>query len=184
VEEKAVVTLKDYGKSENDLGVWFPFGEELPAPFDVRVRRIPYDVAQRINKRYGREQMIVVDGVRRPHIERTAEETTKWLLDQAAWAWVDAKRLEIEIGDDDAARLWTGLLKREVLPAETLILEGGTLTHEVKLRILTQIRPFARVTDGETLKKERQDLGTFLILKAALLQSDAAKAEEESRGNS
>lgn len=176
--------LKDYGKSENDLGVWFPFGEEEPPPFEVRVRRIPYDVAQRIGKRYGRETMVMVDGVRRPHVERTAEETTKWLLDQAAWAWVDARGLQLEASDDDGARLWTNLLKREVKSGDVIDLKGGDLTHEVKLRILTQIRPFGLMTDPDTLKKTREDLGTFLILKAALLASDAVKSEEESAKNS
>lgn len=174
--------LKDFGKSENDLGVWFPFGEEDPAPFDVRVRRVPYDVAQRIGKRYGREVMTVVDGVRRPTIERTIEETTKWLLDQAAWSWVDARSLDIEVADEEAAKLWSGLLKREVAAGTVVTLEGAALTHEVKLRVLTQIRPFAQITDAEG-KRERVDLGTFLVLKAAMLQTDAGKAEEAARGN-
>jgi hypothetical protein len=179
-----VALLKDFGKSENDLGVWFPFGEEVPPPFEVRVRRIPYDVAQRIGKRYGRETMVVQDGIRRPHIERSLEETTKWLLDQAAWAWVDARGLQIEVGDEEAARLWTGLLKAEQKVGDAIDLSGAFLSHEVKLRILTQIRPFATMTDTDTMKKERQDLATFLVLKAALLQSDSSKADEEARGNS
>jgi hypothetical protein len=179
-----LAVLRDYGKSENDLGVWFPFGEEIPAPFEVRVRRVPYDVAQRIGKRYGREQMVVTDGVRRPQIERSLEETTKWLLDQAAWAWVDARGLQIEVADDEAARLWTGLLKAEQKVGDVIELSGAFLSHEVKMRVLTQIRPFASMTDPETLKKERQDFGTFLVLKASLLQQDASKAESEALGNS
>jgi hypothetical protein len=177
-----VAILKDFGKSENDQGVWFPFGDEDPAAFDVRVRRIPYDVSTRIGKRYGREVMVVSDGVRRPHVERTLDESTKWLLDQAAWAWVDARGLEIEAGDDEAAKLWSGLLKREVSAGTVVSLEGVALTHEVKLRVLTQIRPFARMTDSDG-KRERVDLGTFLILKAALLQVEASKDEETARGN-
>ncbi len=175
--------LRDFGKSENDLGVWFPFGEEDPAPFDVRVRRIPFDVAQRIGKRYGREVMVVVDGVRRPSVERSIEETTKWLLDQAAWAWVDARGLQIEVADEDAKRLWTGLLKREVEVGEVIDLTGPALTSEAKLRILTQIRPFCIMTDAETGKRERVDLGTFLVMKAALLQSEAASASKDALGN-
>ena len=176
--------LKDFGKSENDLGVWFPFGEEVPAPFEVRVRRIPYDVAQRIGKRYGRETMVVHEGIRRPHIERSMEDTTKWLLDQAAWAWVDAKGLQIEVGDEDGARLWTGLLKKEVTVGEVIDLTGTVLTQEVKMRLLTQVRPFAVMTDSDTLKKERQDLGTFLVLKASMLQQEGAQADKAALGNS
>ena len=174
--------LRDFGKSENDLGVWFNFGEEDPAPFEVRVRRVPYDVAQRIGKRYGREVNVLVDGVRRPTVERSLEETTKWLLDQAAWAWVDARGLQIEVGDDEAARLWTGLLKAEQKVGDVIDLSGAFLSHEVKLRVLTQIRPFCLMTDAEG-KRERQDLGTFLVLKAAFLQQETAKTEEDARGN-
>ncbi len=174
--------LKDFGKSENDLGVWFPFGEEAPAPFEVRVRRVPYDVAQRIGKRYGREVNVVHEGVRRPTVERTLEETTKWLLDQAAWSWVDARGLQIEVGDDEAARLWTGLLKAEQKVGDVIDLSGAFLSHEVKMRVLTQIRPFCQMTDAEG-KRERVDLPTFLVLKAAFLQQETAKADEDARGN-
>lgn len=179
-----MAVLKDYGKSENDLGVWFPFGEEMPAPFEVRIRRIPHDVATRIGKQYGRETMSVVDGVRRPQIERSLEETTKWLLGQAAWAWVDSRGLQIEVADEEAARLWTGLLKAEQKVGDVIDLSGAFLSHEVKMRVLTQLRPFAVVTDTETLKKERQDLPTFLILKAAMLQTETTKSETEALGNS
>lgn len=179
-----MAVLKDYGKSENDLGVWFPFGEEVPAPFEVRIRRIPHDVATRIGKQYGREAMSVVDGVRRPQIERSLEEMTKWLLAQAAWAWVDSKGLQIEVGDDDAARLWTGLLKAEQKIGDVIDLSGSFLSHEVKIRVLTQLRPFATVTDTETLKRDRQDLATFLILKSSMLQTDTTKSETEALGNS
>lgn len=173
--------LKDFGKPDNDLGVWFPFGED--APFEVRVRRIPYDVQQRIGKRYGRETFIVTDGIKRPHVDRTLEEQTNWLLDQAVWAWTDAKGLEIEVADEEGARLWTGLLKREVTAGEVIALDAGTLTAEVKRRVMTQLRPFARMTDPETNAKERHDLATFLVLKAAQLQAETAKDAEDRRGN-
>lgn len=173
--------LKDFGRSENDLGSWFPFGED--APFEIRVRRVPYDVAQRINKRYGRETMVVVDGIKRPHIERNLEEQTNWLLDQAAWAWSDAKGLQIEVGDEEGARLWTGLLKREVSVGDVLDLSGGDLNDAVKKRILTQVRPYAKVTDAESNRPERHDIASFIVLKAALLQAESAKEEEARRGN-
>jgi hypothetical protein len=182
------MALKDFGKSENDRGLWFPFGEEDPAPFEVRIRRIPYDIAHRINKQYGREQVVTVDGVRRPHIERTIEEQTRWLLTQAAWAWTEARGLEIEVSDDEAARLWTGLLKRDVTVGEVLKLDSGeTLTDAVKQRILTQLRPYSTMTtvDDDTGKAStsRVDLGTFIIIKAAQIQQDFAKAAETSRSN-
>lgn len=179
-----MLILKDYGKSENDLGVWFPFGDAEPAPFEVRVRRIPYSEAQKISKRYGRETMTVVDGIRRPQIERSLEDTTKWILDQAAWAWVDARGLKLEVADDEAARLWSGLIKNDVKVGEVIELSGALLTHEAKLRILTQLRPFAVIIDAETQKRERHDLGTFLVLKASQIQQDAQKADEEALGNS
>lgn len=173
--------LRDFGRSENDLGVWFPFGEE--APFEVRVRRIPYDVQQRISKRYGRETMLVVDGYKRPHIDRSLEEQTNWLLDQAVWAWTDAKGLDIEVADDEGAKLWSGLLKREVQAGEVVTLEGPVLTAEVKRRVLTQIRPFAKMIDTETQRSERHDIATFIVLKAAQLQAEASKENEALRGN-
>ena len=173
--------LRDFGRSENDLGVWFPFGEE--APFEVRVRRIPYDVQQRISKRYGRETMIVTDGYKRPHIDRNLEEQTNWLLDQAVWAWTDAKGLDIEIADDEGARLWSGLLKKEVAVGEVVTLNAENMTAEVKRRVLTQIRPFAKILDPETQRAERHDIATFLVLKAAQLQAEASKDGEAQRGN-
>lgn len=176
--------LRDFGKSENDLGIWFNFGEEHPAPFEVRVRRVPYDVANKISKRYGKEIMVTVDGLRRPTVERDIDQTTKWLYDQAAWAWVDARGLGLEIADEEAAKLWSGLLKREVKVGETLELSGSALTHEAKMRVLLHIRPFAVMTDAETQKKERQDLGTVLVLTAAKLQQGSVDAEQEALGNS
>lgn len=173
--------LRDFGKSENDEGVWFPFGEE--APFEVRVRRIPYDVQQRISKRYGRETMIVTDGYKRPHIDRNLDEQTNWLLDQAVWAWTDAKGLDIEIGDDEGAKLWSGLLKREVGAGDVVSLTRENMTAEVKRRILTQVRPFAKMIDPESQKAEKHDIATFIVLKAAQLQAEAASKSEALRGN-
>lgn len=179
--------LKDYGKSESDLGHWFPFGDEVPAAFDVRVRRVPYDVANRISKKYGKEVMVVSDGLRRPQIERTLDQTTQWLLDQAAFAWVDAKGLQIEVADEAAAKLWSGLLKSEVKEGEVIDLSGSLLTHEAKMRVLTQIRPFALATvvDEETgtARRERQDLASFIVLKASKLLQEGVKAEENASGN-
>lgn len=173
--------LKDFGRSDNDLGSWFPFGEE--APFEIRVRRVPYDVSQKIGKRYGRETMIVVDGLKRPHIERNLEEQTNWLLDQAVWAWVDAKGLQIEVADDDGAKVWTGLLKREVAQGDVIDLTGPALTAEVKRRVLTQVRPYAKVTDTDTHKAERIDIASFIVLKSAEIQAAASQDEENRSGN-
>lgn len=176
--------LKDFGKSDNDLGVWVPFGEEVPPPFEVRVRRIPNDVATKISKRYGRETVIQHDGIRRPHVERSMDEYTNWLLDQAAWAWVDARGLQIEVADEAGAQLWAGLLKKEIKVGELIDLSGPVLTDATKKRILQQVRPFAIMTDTETLKKERVELAAFLVREAARLAVDQNASEKAALGNS
>jgi hypothetical protein len=172
--------LRDFGKSDNDQGQWFPFDDEC----ELRIRRVPYDVAQRISKRYGRETFTISDGVKRPQIERTLDEQTQWLLDQAVWAWTDAKGLEVEVGDEEGAKLWSGLTKQDVKAGDAIPLSGAFLTAEVKRRILTQLRPYAQMTDPETAKKDRVDIGTFIVLKASLLQTQAQATAEEARGNS
>lgn len=194
------MALKDFGKSDNDQGIWFPFGEVEPA-FEVRVRRIPNDVAKRLNAQYGKEVFVSKDGVRIPSIERSLDQWTDYLVSQAAWAWSDVREknedgtyggLSIEIADEDAAKLWKGLAKLESQPeiGATIRIGGGLLTDAVKRRIMLQIRPFATVTvtktdtEGSTTnKREKCDLATFLITKSAEVQTDEVKAEETSRGN-
>jgi len=179
--------LKDFGRSDNDLGLWFAFGEDVPALFELRIRRIPYDVQNMISKRYGREQIITSEGVRYPHMERTLEESTNWLLDQAIWAWTGVrenaeKPFTLEVGDEDGVKLWSRLLKRDVFIGQEFEIHDADLSADVKRRILTQIRPFASMTDAEA-KKQRVDLGTFIVIKQALMAADASKAVADARGN-
>lgn len=177
------MALKDFGKAENDLGEWMPFG--LEGAFELRIRRIPYEIAQRISKRYGRETFIVEGGLKRPTIERSLDEATSWLLDQAIWAWTDARGLEVEVADAEGAKVWSQLLRRDVVQGDLITVDAGMMSAEVKRRVLTQLRPWCSVAPDEPGEKvEKQDLATFVVLQSARLASFAAKRAEEREGNS
>ena len=179
------MALKDYGKAENDPGEWVDFGEDKP--FRLRVRRIPGDVADEIDRRHlGKPQYEVKGGVKRPIHD--IDGLVKALTDKAVWAWTDSEGLEIDIADEEAAKLWGKLLNRDVETGATVALQGNALTADAKRRVLAHLRPFARmrVTDSETggHTEEHHDIGRFIVLEAARLQRQFADQRGELSGNS
>lgn len=178
------MALKDYGKGENDPGTWVDFG--LDKPFRLRLRRIPQDVWEAIDKRHLKTGNFEVrDGIRRR--VKDQDEVVAALTDKALFAWTDADGLEVEIAHEDSAALWGKLLSRTISVGETVSLTGNALTHAVKLRVLEHLKPIARVeeVDEETGSKsiERREIGSFIVLEAAKLQRDFAKIEEERAKN-
>lgn len=179
------MALKDFGKPEHDPGEWREFG--LDNPFRLRIRRIPSDVWDEIDKRHrGKETFEVRDGVRRRITD--GDSMIEALQEKAAWAWTDAEGLEIEIAHDEAAKLWTKLVGREIEVGQTLVICGDVLNHAVKKRVLTHLRPIARVEKFDEEKREtvieRQDIGSFLVLESAQLQKEFASGKEAEAKNS
>lgn len=175
------MALKDYGKADNDPGEWVDFG--LDKPFRLRIRRIPADVWDEIDRRHQNQKdtFEIKEGIRR----RVKDEVglLEALTEKALWAWTDAEGLEIEVEHDDAARVWSDLLKREVQRGETITLAGGILTATVKRRVLRHLRPIARVEPKTSDDNERQDIGSFIVLEAARLQQEFAAAREAQAKN-
>lgn len=179
------MALKDYGKAEHDPGAWVDFG--IDKPFRLRVRRIPPDVWEEIDRRHrGKDSFEVRDGIRRRVQDQDV--VVAALTDKAIFAWVDAEGLEVDIEHEDAAKLWTGLLGREVAVGSRLSLTGESLNASVKRRIFAHLKPIARVedTDEETgqVKVDKRDIASFIVLEAARLQSEFASAREEEQKNS
>jgi hypothetical protein len=167
------VALKDFGKAEHDPGQWVDFG--LDKPFRLRIRRIPSDVWDEIDKRHrGKESFEVRDGVRRR--VQDGDSMVESLQEKASWAWTDAEGLEVEIAHEEASKLWTKLVGRELSVGEALVLAGDVLTTAVKKRVLTHLRPIARV--------ELQDIGSFVVLEAARMQKEFASGKEAEAKNS
>lgn len=178
------MALKDFGKPEHDPGSWVDFG--LDKPFRLRIRRIPSDVWDDIDKRHrGKETFEIRDGVRRR--VQDGDSMIEALQDKAAWAWVDAEGLEIEVAHDEAAKLWGKLIGRDVTVGETLVLNEGVLNNAVKRRVMTHLRPIARVEKFDEEKHEtvveRQDIGSFVVLEAARMQKEFASGKEAEAKN-
>lgn len=166
------MALKAFGKAENDEGEWFPFGED--APFRLRIRRIPHTEAERIEKRHEKGKAFeVVSGIRRPI--RDVEAILNTMTDKAIWCWTDSD-LEIEIADDEAAKLFGA----EV--GQVVKLEGKALTAQVKKFVLREIRPFAN-TENEDGKPVQVDIGIFILKKAMEQQRDLLSEEERAEKN-
>lgn len=184
--------LRHFGKAENDLGTWFDFGftkegdKRGPAPFKLRVRRIPASVVDTIDERHkGREAFEVKDGLRRR--VRDLETVADGLVDKAAWAWTDAEGLEIEVADEEGATWWTKALGREVAVGERVKPSGRELTAEVKKLVISELKPFALTiqTDEETGREKEVwlELGVWIVGRAAELQRDFVKAREADQKN-
>lgn len=178
------MALTDYGKPENDLGEWVDFGKD--APFRLRLRRIPGEKIEEIERRHSKTKNFEVrDGVRRPVLD--TESILASLTDKAIWSWTDAEGLEITAGDEESAKLWSKMLSREIEQGATFSLSGPSLTAEAKRRVLFNHRPFARVdrqNDSGGMTEVEEDIGRFIVTEAARLQKSFGQKREEQAGNS
>jgi hypothetical protein len=161
-----------------------PFGKD--EPFKLCIRRIPGDVADKIDKRHkGKEQFEVSNGVRRP--VHDVDGLLQGLIDKAIWAWVDAEGLQIIPSDEESVKLWGSLLTRDLKVGEVIDLQGKALTAEAKRRLMLHHRPFARVdrpdTEGGVTEVE-EDLARFIVMEAGRLQRDYGRHAETLAGNS
>jgi hypothetical protein len=181
-----------FGKSESDPGTWFPFGD-----LEVAVRRIPVAEGKKLAKRYGKEAFAVgADGIKRAYTERTQEQIQDYLFDQASMAMtgVRGEGAKFQLGDADAATIWSGLLGDKFEAGDIVDLSGRSLSDAAKKRFLSEVRPVAvaatlnqkRNEDGsitETWPEQRMDIGSFVVSRSAELHNDAVKAEELAGGN-
>lgn len=185
------MALRDYGKPENDLGEWFPFGPDI----DLRVRRIPYDVASRIRKKYGKEESVIRDGVRYKEFVQSSAEIQDMMVEQACFALTDIRGEGAKLTAEDAegASLWTGYLKREVAVGDILELQGSLVNDALKKRLIVQIKPYAVIAVTEKDKDSgeptgkisniRYDIGSFILERALELNQRAANAAQASESN-
>lgn len=186
------MALRDYGKADNDLGEWYPFGVE--AGLELRVRRVPHDVANRISRAHGKEETYRdSDGVRRREWVRTGDELQNMLVEQAIFALVDIRgpEAEIVVEDAEAAKLWGSHFKRDVAIGETVPLQGALTTDAIKRRLLVQIKPHAHVDmpieeDGKPTGQTKRvllDIGTFVLERAVAASNAVLKSEKAAESN-
>lgn len=176
------MALKHFGKPENDEGTWFPFG--LDKPFEMRIRRIPSGVAEKIDARHrGRESFEVREGIRRP--VRELDAIAEGLAEKAAWAWTDARGLEVQVGDEESAGFWRKATGDDSIAVGQVVeLAGERLTAETKKLVLRELRPFAREKNPDDPSKTQDvEIGVFVIRRAFELQRDFVKASEADSGN-
>ncbi|MGH9364132.1 MAG: hypothetical protein ACRD1B_02550 [Thermoanaerobaculia bacterium] len=186
------MALRDFGRSDNDLGEWFQFGPTL----ELRVRRIPYDIANKIRKRYGREDSVVRDGVRYKEFVQDKQEREDMMVDQAAYALTDIRGADSEVivMDPEAKALWSGYLKKDVELGDTVSMTGALGNDALKKRLLVQIKPYAVIEledrdpgsgepTGKPASRVRFDIGSYVLVKAMELNQRAAKEEKAAEGN-
>jgi hypothetical protein len=160
--------IEDYGKPEGDPGRPFVYGHDPETKVEIImfVRRIPLNMYNAINKRYGKEErQIMADGGTEIRRVRSEDDWFRFVRDHASFCLADVQNLTINVRDDESAKKWSQALNREVEQGPLTL--DGILTGEAKKRLLT-LAP---------------KLGGFIIEMSQKLNEEYAKREEELAGN-
>lgn len=132
--------FKVYGQSDSDPGEWVPFGASSDGEGVVRfkVRRLPFDVAARIERTHGREELVRDGGAMVPKITfPDVQAYAAHVRAKAAWCLVDSEGFELTPGDEDARAKIERALRAAGDPAPDVVVGrpvrlDGRLTPELK----------------------------------------------------
>lgn len=145
-------TIRDYGQGRevDDPGQWEEIHPALPATaatddkpeqpardaLEFRLRAMPSNIHKNIEKKYGKEEQVSVDGRRVPQRILTGDERDALWMEKADWMWTDVRGLPIVAETQEAVEFYqrNGFPECELGQRVDL---AGKLTSAVKRRLFT-----------------------------------------------
>lgn len=156
--------LEYYGDEAE--GRWFTIGHDPDTKQEVKikVRGVPANEAERIERRYRRKIKSVPAGMRLQSLTQVPD-AKKWdlLFDNGCYAWMDCEGFTIGLRDDAAVRLF----KQEVGGSPKIgdsVCVDGKLTDKIKREIfnkktivLTKVIECADLLEKEHMSEEAEE---------------------------